>query len=133
MRENSGQEDTLSKSHAFSCISHKSEHFDFPHFFSSVSSGHDRSRLAPSSYYYTTQLVLTCMRVSGCTLHNIQDRRANLKPIKTNRIKEAVLFPGVSWGMSAVTHWPSSYGYEEVQCLSPSVTLVAQGRFLSVT
>lgn len=101
VRENSGQEDTLSKSHAFSWISHKSEHFDFPHFFSSVSSGHDRSWLAPSSYYYTTQLVLTCMRVSGCTLHNIQDRRANLKPIKTNRIKEAVLFPGVSWGMSA--------------------------------
>ena len=100
VRENSGQEDNLSKSHAFSWISHKSEHFDFPHFFSSVSSGHDRSRLAPSSYDYTTQLVFTCVRVSGCTLPNIQDQRANLKPIKTNRIKEAVLFSGVSWRMS---------------------------------
>lgn len=74
VRENSGQEDNLSKSHAFSWISHKSEHFDFPLFFPSVSSGHDRSWLAPSSYYYTTQLVLTCMWVSGCTLHNIQDQ-----------------------------------------------------------
>ena len=65
-----------------------------------MSSGHDRSRLAPSGYDYTTQLVLTCVRVSGCTLPNIQDQRANLKPIKTNRIKEAVLFSGVSWRMS---------------------------------
>ena len=99
-RKNSGQEDNLSKSHVFSWISHKSEHFDFPHFFPSVSSGHDRSWLAPSTYYYTTQLVLTCTPVSGCTLHNIQDRSTNLKPTKTNLIKEAVLFSGVSWTMS---------------------------------
>lgn len=59
---------------------------------------HDWGWLAPSSCYYTTQLVLTYknlinMRAYEHIHHNIQDWRGNLKgKLQENLIKEAVLF-----------------------------------------
>ena len=61
---------------------------------------HDRSWLAPSSYYYTIQLVLTYMRAYEHRLHDIQDWRGNLK--STRKIwsrKRFYLFSGISWRM----------------------------------